>query len=197
MVIGITGGVGSGKSTVCRYLENLGIPVIDADRTGHEVLELPECIMLLREAFGDDIAEDGRISRPMLAERAFASKEAADRLNNITHPIIIKKIQEKIEHLSKKNDIIALELPLLYECGLEYLVDKVWVVYADKATRISRLKERGMPEEDAERRIAVQMSLEEKAEKADFVIDKSIDWVLPEEDIARLLRFYKAESRTH
>ncbi len=190
MVIGVTGGVGSGKSTVCRILEDLGIPVIDADRIGHSALEDRAVIAELVRLFGRDIAPDGKVSRRLLAERAFRDREAQSALNGATHPYIIKKIQDEISHFGRKYDIIALELPLLYECSLQWLCHKVWVVYASEEARLARLEKRGMSREDALRRIRLQMSLEDKARMADFVIDNSLEGCIPREDIVRQIQLY-------
>ncbi len=191
MVIGITGGIGSGKSTVCRLLGGMGIPVIDADRIGRDALEDEAVRSLLQKEFGQDIIINGAVSKPALAERAFVSEEAQQRLNGVTHPFIIKKITEEIDTYSKKYDIIALELPLLYECGLEWLCDEVWVVYAPEETRLRRLLKRGMSPADAANRLRLQMSLEEKARRADFVIDNTKEGCSLQGEIAGRISFYK------
>ncbi|MBO4548805.1 MAG: dephospho-CoA kinase [Abditibacteriota bacterium] len=191
MVIGVTGGVGSGKSTVCRILKELGIPVVDADMIGRSALEDSGVVSELVRIFGQDVAPGGKVSRRLLAERAFRDREAQSALNRATHPYIIKKIQDEISHFGRKYDIIALELPLLYECGLSWLCHKVWVVYASEEARLARLEKRGMDREDALRRIRLQMSLEDKARMADFVIDNSLEGYTPREDIVRQIELYR------
>ncbi|MBP5273932.1 MAG: dephospho-CoA kinase [Abditibacteriota bacterium] len=191
MVIGVTGGIGSGKSAVCGFLSDMGIPVIDADKLGHEALRDKKIIGDLINRFGCDIIDKGAVNKSALAERAFSSAEARAALDDITHPYIIKKIREKIVLYSAKYDIIALELPLLYECGLGYLCDEVWVVYAPEDVRQARLLKRGMSPEDVRNRMRLQMSLEEKARLADFVIDNSAEGFSSGEEIAGRIDFYK------
>jgi len=170
MIIGITGGIGCGKSVVLEILKEAGASIIDSDKLGHEALCESNVKKKLISSFGFDILDDNRnVDRKKLSF-VFADKKRLEKLNSILHPIIIKKIQEKIEILQKKSGIIALEIPLLYECNLGYLSDVVCVVYADLETRKKRLEKRGLSNFEILERIKSQMPLEEKVVKADIVI---------------------------
>ena len=171
MVIGITGGIASGKSTVSNILKGMGIPVIDADKIGHEVLRLPDTINLLTDVFGLSVFDrDGNIDRAKLASEVFPDKDKLSQLNSIIHPRIINVLKDEIRKCLKKSEVIAVEIPLLYECNLEYLCDIICVVYSDIEARVQRLRIKGMSESDIAARIKSQMSLEEKIKLADIVI---------------------------
>ena len=170
MIIGITGGIGCGKSLVLEILKEAGAGVVDSDKLGHEALCEPNVKKKLISSFGLDILGDNEAVDRKKLSSVFADKKRLEKLNNILHPVIIKKIQEKIEILQRKFDIIALEIPLLYECNLEYLSDVVCVVYADLEIRKKRLSERGLDNFEILERIKSQMPLEEKIAKADIVI---------------------------
>lgn len=169
-VICITGGIGSGKSAALNILKEAGADIIDADEIGHKALYEPDVKAALISSFGGDILNaGGEIDRKKLSF-VFSDEAKLAYLNSVLHPVIIKKIRESTEDLSKKSRLIALEIPLLYECNLEYLGDIVCVVYSDINTRIKRLEERGLSRSDIINRINSQMPLEEKAAKADVLI---------------------------
>ncbi|HLV09693.1 MAG TPA: dephospho-CoA kinase [Halanaerobiales bacterium] len=176
MIIGLTGGIASGKTEVSRFMEKLGAEIIDADRIAHQVLqENEEARKELLKVFGEAIINNrGDIDRGILGELVFSNLEEKKKLEEIVHPIIIKKIKEDLEELKKRKKIIILDLPLLYEAGLEWLVDEVWVVYCDEKTQRERLQRRdGLTIEQAQQRIASQLSLSEKCRQADRVINNS------------------------
>lgn len=171
MVIGITGGIASGKSTVSNILKGMGVPVIDADKIGHEVLRLPDTINLLTDVFGLSVFDrDGNIDRAKLASEVFPDKDKLSQLNSIIHPRIIDLLKDEIRKCLKLSEVIVVEIPLLYECNLEYLCDIICVVYSDMEARVQRLRNKGMSESDIAARIKSQMSLEEKIKLADIVI---------------------------
>jgi len=175
-VIGLTGGIASGKSFVGRQLRELGALIVDADRIAREVVEpgKPAYHMILQE-FGENILNsDGSLNRQLLGRLVFADPEKLDRLNRITRPFIIAEIEKLLKYYSTSHPhrVVVLEAPLLYEAGLEKMVDEVWVVYVDFPTQLRRLMERdGLPLEEACRRIAAQLPLAEKVKRARRVID--------------------------
>lgn len=176
-VIGITGGIATGKSTVLRLFGEFGAQTLSADDLAREVLARDgSAYHQTVEHFGDSILRpDGEIDRQALAAIVFADPDARAHINRITHPQIISAMQQAIDSFRKKppapDAVLALEIPLLVECGLESMVDKVVVVATEQAMQQSRLTYRsGLSAEDVERRIAAQMPIERKAEHADFVI---------------------------
>ncbi|NLJ83303.1 MAG: dephospho-CoA kinase [Halanaerobiaceae bacterium] len=174
MIIGLTGGIASGKSTVSNYLAELGAIIIDADKIAHEIMEKGKpAYWQVIEAFGRGIlAENGEIDRSRLGKIVFNDPEQKKTLEEITHPQVIREMREKIEEYRAENKVIVLDIPLLFEAGLEFMVDEIWVVYVDRETQLQRLMARdGLSYQEANKRIQAQMSLEEKRELADFLID--------------------------
>ena len=170
-VIGVTGSIGCGKSTVCKLIQNLGYNVIDCDKVGHDIL-LPnhEGYIEVIKAFGDDIlAEDG-IDRKKLGKIVFDNPKKRELLNSITHPLIKKEVKNMISEIDDK--LIFMECPLLFGTDFIDLCDYSIVVYSDMDNQIKRLMERdGINFPQALNRIYAQMSIVEKMERADFIID--------------------------
>lgn len=174
MIIGLTGGIASGKSTVSNYLAELGAIIIDADKIAHEIMEKGKtAYWQVIEAFGREIlAENGEIDRSRLGKIVFNNLEKKKILEEITHPQVIREMREKIEEYRAENKVIVLDVPLLFEAGLDSMVDETWVVYVDRETQLQRLIARdGLSYEEANKRIQAQMSLEKKRDLADFVIN--------------------------
>lgn len=177
LVIGLTGGIASGKSTVSKELRELGLPVFDADESSRlAVKKGSRGLKLVVEAFGEAyLTEDGEMNRPKIAELVFKDKEALHTLEAIIHKVVW---QEAEEFLAANNDkkAVVLDVPLLIECGWHMKVDQVWLVAVNRETQIVRAMARsGMTREEVVARIKAQMSLEEKVTYADFVIDNSGD----------------------
>lgn len=173
MILGLTGGIASGKSTVSKKLKELGSYIIDADKISREVSDSTEILKKLEENFGLQIIDSGHLDRKKLRELVFEKKEKRELLNSIMHPVIEKKIFEEIEE-NKKEKLIILDVPLLYETKLEYLCDKVLVVSVDEKIQIERLKKRDMIEKKmAKKIISTQMPLTEKLKKADIYIENN------------------------
>ncbi|MBR5926388.1 MAG: dephospho-CoA kinase [Firmicutes bacterium] len=172
MIYGLTGGMGSGKSTVAEELKKAGCDVFDADAIYKE-LTLPgkPLVLELEEAFGRDISDSKHVlNRRVLSEKAFASKKNLKLLNKITHRAVNKEMNRLISE--SKADIIFLDVPLLFESGGDKRCAEVWLVTAPMETRIKRVTKRdGITREEAEKRIAAQMSDEEKIKLADVVIE--------------------------
>jgi len=176
-VLGLTGGIASGKSTVSRYLKEKGFPVIDADIIAREVMEPDEpAYKKVTEFFGQDILKPDRsINRQRLGEIVFNDSEKLQHLNSLVQIEIFNAIIKKKNELDEQENIlIVLDVPLLYEAGYDKYVDEVMVVYVDDQTQLSRLTARDvLTEEAAIKRIEAQEPLEAKKERADVVIDNN------------------------
>ena len=177
-ILGLTGGIASGKSTVSNYFKDLKVPLIDADQVAHDVMRAGQPVVFeIAETFGADyILENGEIDRARLGQTVFADSEKRKQLNDIVQDEIRQEIKRltKVE-LAKEPDLIVLDIPLLFEGKYDEKVDLVMVVYVDGETQKRRLMKRNpeLTEEDAVNRIKSQMPLELKAEKADAVIDNN------------------------
>jgi len=173
-VIGLTGGIGSGKSTVSKFLAELGAVIIDADKIGHEsYLPDTETWQKLVKTFGKEIlANDNTIDRKKLGTLVFDNPEKLKQFNAIVHPPMFEIARKKIEESRKKQSkIIILDAPILFEANWAPLVDEVWVVAANEATVLRRAIARtGLPEEQIRARINAQMSNEERSKRAKVVI---------------------------
>lgn len=178
-IVGLTGGIATGKSTVSAQLRSLGAHIIDADAAARTVLAKgSEGLAAVAEAFGPDIVQaDGTLDRKKLAGIIFADAAARRRLDAITHPRIYKHMQTELEAKMKDPDaaVIVLDIPLLFETGLFLdIIDESVVVYADRDTQLARLMARDkLTRVEAEKRIAAQMPIEEKVKLADRIIDNS------------------------
>ncbi|MBC6820922.1 dephospho-CoA kinase [Corynebacterium sp. LK33] len=180
--VGLTGGMGSGKSTVARRFAELGAVIIDADQIARDVVEPGEpALAELAEAFGEGILlDDGSLNRGELAKRAFVSAEKTELLNSITHPRIEQRTEEQFN--AAGDAIIVFDSPLLIEMGQSEAQDLVVVVHTPVEVRLDRLVEsRGVDREDAKQRIAKQISDDKRLQFADVVMENSGT----EEDLVR------------
>lgn len=191
-IIGLTGGIASGKSTVAKKLEELGAYVIDADKVAHMVIEpyKPAWHDIVEE-FGEGVLNaDKTINREKLGGIVFNNPLLLQKLNRITHPRIMEFFKEEIQRLkTEKNDaVVVLEVPLLYETHMDRICDEVWVVWVDRETQVERLCRRdNISAEDAIKRIDAQMPLDEKARRAKVVIDNRHS---REETIAKTVKYF-------
>jgi len=178
-IIGILGGVASGKSLVSGYFAELGAGVLDADRAGHEVLDEGDVRRQAVEFWGEEILDRrGRIDRRRLADIVFADGgEAAserEKLEKLTHPRIRRRLLQQAEELEKSGKrAIVLDAPLLLEAGWDKLCEAFVFVEAPREQRLARATARGWSQEDVAARESSQMSLEQKRRRADWVIDNS------------------------
>ncbi|MEA2087905.1 MAG: dephospho-CoA kinase, partial [Candidatus Caldatribacteriota bacterium] len=180
LIVGLTGGIVGGKSTVASMFKNLGAKIIDADKLGHSVI-LPNKPVWKKivKIFGKDILQnDLTIDREKLGKIVFANQILLKKLNEITHPEITKIIKKEINlgknktHNQKK--IIIIDAALIYEAKIDGLMDKIIVVYIDEDEQIKRLiKRNNLSKDEALQRIKSQMPIEEKIKMADYVIDNS------------------------
>jgi dephospho-CoA kinase len=193
-IIGLTGGIGSGKSTVTDYLTSRGFHVLDADKIAREIV-LPgsEMLIQLSAVFGSEIImEDGSLNRKKLGEIIFSDSEKKKILDSLMHTRILELIHERILQYREEaelvpinladpghetvNKVIFIDAPLLFETGLDRSVEEVWVIDADDETRIKRIMERdGMNREDIIRRMESQMARDEKNKRASVVLDNTGD----------------------
>nr|WP_218860687.1 dephospho-CoA kinase [Petropleomorpha daqingensis] len=174
MNIGLTGGIGSGKSTVSALLAERGAVIIDADRIAREVVEpgTPGLAAVVA-AFGDAVVgPDGFLDRPALAAVVFVDPAARARLDGIVHPLVRARAAE-VAAAAPPDAVLVHDIPLLVETGQAERYDVVLVVRADHATRVARLEARGMAADDARARIAAQATDEQRAAVADVVLDNS------------------------
>lgn len=173
-LIGLTGGAGSGKSTVAAMFRELGAAIVDADEAAHAVYEpgTPGFAAIVRE-FGGDFARDGVIDRGKLGELVFRDADARRRLNAIVHPLVRDWMAERTaEAVEGGAEIVIQDVPLLFENGLQGLYSETVLVYAPAETQIARLvEERGISRARAQAMLAAQMPIDDKKPLADFVID--------------------------
>jgi dephospho-CoA kinase len=175
-VLGLTGGIGSGKSMVLSMFANLGAEVIDADQLAREVVEPGQpALEEIATAFGRDmLMPDGRLDRGKLARIIFADPVARARLNAITHPRIQERMATEMALRGSRPGLLIVDIPLLYENDRSDTVESVIVVWVDAKTQLRRLTERdGLTPDEARQRIAAQMPLDEKRARADLVVDNS------------------------
>ncbi|NLF27489.1 MAG: dephospho-CoA kinase [Clostridiales bacterium] len=173
-IIGLTGGIGTGKSEAAKFLETLGAVQVDADEISHE-LTAPgaEALSEIREAFGDGVFDpDGALNRRELARVAFEDPANRRKLEAILHPRVQREMMRRIDLAAEENvKVVFLNVPLLFETGVDALCDETWVLLANPETQVARVMMRDRVErEDVEIRIVNQMSNEEKAERATVVL---------------------------
>ena len=176
-LIGLTGGIGSGKSTVVQLLVRHCWELVDADQIARDIVEPGQpALTELAQAFGEDILqEDGSLDRGLLASRAFSSREKTAVLNSITHPRINEETQARFDAARRGGaDFVVYDMPLLVDKGLHKDMDATIVVDVDAEERVRRLVAyRGLDEEDARRRIAAQIPDDVRRAVADFIIDNN------------------------
>lgn len=189
MIIGLTGGIASGKSTVSNFFKELGVEIVDADIVAREISERKATIDEICNIFGRDILDkNGKIVRGKLRERVFQDRELVQKLNSIIHPQVIEYFKERRER-NRRDELLIFDIPLLYEAKMDALCDKVIVVGLDKKKQIERVVQRdGSSEEVAKNIVANQMPLEDKIKRANFVIMN--DGTL-EELKGKVLKVYK------
>ncbi|MGK5111959.1 MULTISPECIES: dephospho-CoA kinase [unclassified Geodermatophilus] len=186
--IGLTGGIGSGKSTVAGLLAARGARIVDADRIAREVVEPgTPGLAAVADAFGPEVlTSEGALDRPALAAVVFADPAARARLDGIVHPLVRARAAELVS-AAPPDAVVVQDVPLLVETGQAAGYDLVLVVEADLETRVRRLAQRGLAEADARARIAAQATDEQRRAVADVVLDNSGS---PEDLAAQVDRFW-------
>lgn len=189
-IIGITGGIASGKSTVSSYLRELGQIVIDADEVVHDLQKKGGALyQVLVGWLGTEILQaDGELDRKKLANLLFGSNEMLAKSANLQNPIIRKELAKRRDRALQDNELVFLDIPLLYELGYEDWCNQVWLIYVDRETQIQRLMARNqLTKEEAQLRISRQMPLEEKRALADLVLENTGDLETLKSQIKQLL----------
>ncbi|MDK8761430.1 dephospho-CoA kinase [Corynebacterium pseudodiphtheriticum] len=176
-IIGLTGGIGSGKSTVARSLQEHGFPIVDADLIAREIVEpgQPALAELAKEFGADILNADGSLDRGLLASRAFTNKDTTQRLNDITHPRINQRTQELFDEARENGaEAVIYDMPLLIDKGLHKDMDATIVVHAAEHVRLERLTtKRGLDVDDVRRRINAQIDDETRKQHADILLDNN------------------------
>jgi len=192
IVIGLLGGVASGKSLVAKQFCSLGAKLLDGDRTGHEVLRLPEVEQAARRRWGDTIfGDDGRIDRKRLAKIVFAPPPSGppelQYLEQLTHPLIGQRLAEQVDQLRVAGNVKAavLDAPVMVKAGWHTLCDRIVFVDAPREVRLERARSRGWTDKDFAAREEAQESLEQKRQLADVVIDNSGSTELTQAQVER------------
>lgn len=178
-IIGLTGGIGTGKSTVSAYLAQKGCKIIDADLISHQMTEAGSpCLAEIKDAFGEDVfLRDGNLDRKKVGRLVFADATKKKTLEQIiTRRVIEKTLRILQDCRAQQEALVVLDAPLLFECGMQRYTDETWLVVCRTETRLRRIAARdGLAEEDIQKRIANQMSTEQKEKLADYIIDNSRD----------------------
>lgn len=193
-IIGLTGGIGTGKSTVSSILHNLGAKIIDADIISRQVTGKGSPVLKsIAEAFGNDIIdENGEMRRSILASRVFSNKEALEKLNSITHPAIGDRICEIVnnEKNLNENDTIVVDVAIPFVHGFRDIAEEIWVVTAEKEKRIERIMKRNnYSREEALGRINSQMTEQEYLSIADVIIENNGDITELEQRVVKQFYF--------
>jgi len=177
IIVGLTGSVGTGKSTVAKFFEELGAYVIDWDELAREVVRPnSKAWKEIIECFGKDVLnEDLTVNRQKLANIVFTEKGKVTKLNQIVHPEVFKEDERIINEIKNHdpNALVVKDIPLLFELTHPIITDKTVVVSASEETQLRRLEGKGMSRDDAQNRISSQLPLEEKIKSADFVINNN------------------------
>jgi len=199
MIVGLTGGIGTGKSTVSRKLRERGYPVIDLDVISREVIEYPEVIDELVRNFGNEILENQNntsgkksISRNKLRQTVFKEEKKVSVLNSIMHPPIVEEMRRQVENLKKNYKTVFVEVQLLFEAKLEKEFDLTVLVYADKKTQLERvLKRDGRKEEEVQQIINAQMDMTEKRRLSNYIIENNGDSEMLDLEIEKFIKKLK------
>ncbi|KIL15754.1 dephospho-CoA kinase [Bacillus safensis] len=191
LVIGLTGGIATGKSTVSQMIKEQGIRVVDADVIAKEaVAKGTPALQQIVQTFGEDVLlPNGELNRKQLGAIIFSDEEKRKQLNAIVHPEVRKEmLKQRDEGVSQQETFVVLDIPLLFESQLESLVDRIIVVYTTPELQLSRLMNRNdLSEEEALNRIHSQQSLEEKCKKADRVIENTQDLAFIRKQLQNIL----------
>ena len=199
MIVGLTGGIGTGKSTVSRKLRERGYPVIDLDVISREVIEYPEVIDELVRNFGIEILESQNnisgkksISRNKLRQTVCKEEKKVSVLNSIMHPPIVEEMRRQVENLKKNYKTVFVEVQLLFEAKLEKEFDLTVLVYADKKTQLERvLKRDGRKEEEVQQIINAQMDMTEKRRLSNYIIENNGDSEMLDLEIEKFIKKLK------
>lgn len=189
-IIGLTGGIATGKSTVSELLTAYGFKVVDADVASRKAVKKgSKGLDQIREKFGQEAIDDnGEMNRKYVGELVFNNPEQRIELNKIVHPIVREIMEEEKNHYLNEGYNVIMDIPLLFENDLQDTVDEVWVVYTSESIQIERLMERNdLSQEDAKARVYSQISIDKKSRMADYVIDNLGDKLELKQNLQQLL----------
>lgn len=189
-IIGLTGGIATGKSTVSELLTAYGFKVVDADVASRKAVKKgSKGLDQIREKFGQEAIDDnGEMNRKYVGELVFNNPEQRIELNKIVHPIVREIMEEEKNHYLNEGYNVIMDIPLLFENYLQDTVDEVWVVYTSESIQIERLMERNdLSQEDAKARVYSQISIDKKSRMADHVIDNLGDKLELKQNLQQLL----------
>lgn len=189
-IIGLTGGIATGKSTVSELLTAYGFKVVDADIASRKAVKKgSKGLDQIREKFGQEAIDDnGEMNRKYVGELVFNNPEQRIELNKIVHPIVREIMEEEKNHYLNEGYNVIMDIPLLFENDLQDTVDEVWVVYTSESIQIERLMERNdLSQEDAKARVYSQISIDKKSRMADHVIDNLGDKLELKQNLHQLL----------
>lgn len=175
-IIGLTGGMASGKSVCAQYLKSRGIMVLDADEISRELTRRGNIGALrLQQELGEDFFNSGELDRAKTALWAFSSPENTKKLNSIIHPLVIERLNGEIERLKKTGErAVVIDCPLLFESGLDKKCSEIWLVTADHETRLRRARTRsGLSRDEAQARMERQMSDQSRSARSDIIIENN------------------------
>lgn len=191
--VGITGGIGGGKSTVSSIIRKLGFEVIDADNLAREIMHNEVSVKeALIEEFGPDTYSNGNLNTTYLRERVFSKKEELSKLNSIVHPITIDKIREQAEQYSGDKDLVFVESALVFESKMDKMLDLVVLVLADEEIRIQRVMDRdGIPESTIREIMESQLSDNTKKGRSDFILMNNGEVADLEENIRFFIKLFR------
>lgn len=174
VTLGITGGLGAGKSTACQRLKEKGAVIFDADTIAKEILQEPQIQEQLIDEFGAEIVQNGSVITSRLARIAFINEENQSALNNIVHPRVIERFEKLREELGDQDGLLVMDAPLIFESGINGHLDHTVLIYSTMKLRIARALRRGnLTREQILQSMALQMPEEEKRELADFVVENN------------------------
>jgi len=175
VTLGVTGGLGAGKSTACQRFKENGAVIFDADSVAKEILQTTQDVQdRITEEFGADVVKDGRVDTRKLASQAFSNEENQSILNNIVHPYVIEAFEKRREELEKKVGLLVVDAPLIFESGFDSHLDHTLLIFASLKMRIARALRRGnLTREEILRRMDLQMPEEDKRDLASFVIENN------------------------
>ena len=173
--MGVTGGLGAGKSTACQRFKENGAVIFDADSIAKEILQTNQAIQdRIVEEFGTDVIKDGQVDTQKLASQAFSNEENQSILNNIVHPYVIEAFEKRRDELEKKIGLLVVDAPLIFESGFDSHLDHTLLIFASMKMRIARALRRGnLTREEILRRMDLQMPEEDKRDLASFVIENN------------------------
>jgi len=174
VTIGITGGLGSGKSTACQRLKEKGAIIFDADSIAKQILQYSLVQEQLVDEFGADIIQNGAVNTGKLAKIVFSSEDHQATLNNIVHPYVIEQFEKLRDEFADKDGLLVMDAPLIFESGIDAHFDHTVLIYSTMKLRINRAMKRGnLPREQILQRMELQMPEEEKRELASIVIENN------------------------